>query len=208
MKTPAKRCVPTYGDTRAAAPRRRSRGLLPACWAPSPSLRQSPQDTASQALRDDYTALSLASVSYGMLHATTLGLTQGTVAELARHHLEEINSLIMELGLPLLRVVLKELAFEGYSVETGVAERAVRNLEETWRNSAQREKAGVAGGAASAGVFTDGSFSHGGLGRFSRPSGRLDLTVNFGPTFDVVPRREERQGYLPLLVPLQERRAV
>ncbi|MFL6258984.1 MAG: hypothetical protein ACJ76Y_04660 [Thermoanaerobaculia bacterium] len=118
------------------------------------------KDTASRALRDDYTALSLASVSYGMLHATALGLTQATVAELARHHLEEINSLIMELGLALPRIVLKELAFEGYPVETGAADRAVKNIEESWRSSAQREKAGVTAGAASAGGSTGGSFSH------------------------------------------------
>jgi hypothetical protein len=112
------------------------------------------KDTASRALRDDYTALSLASVSYGMLHATALGLSQGTVAELAKSHLEEINSLIMEIGLAMPRIVLKELALEGYPVETGAADRAVKNLEETWRSSAQREKAGV--GVSSGG----GSFSH------------------------------------------------
>jgi ferritin-like metal-binding protein YciE len=97
-------------------------------------------DTASRALRDDYTALSLASVSYGMLHATALGLSQGTVAELAKNHLEEINALIMDLGLTLPRVVLKELAFEGYTVDTGAADLAVKNLEESWRSNAQREK--------------------------------------------------------------------
>ena len=105
------------------------------------------KDTASRALRDDYTALSLASVSYGMLHTTALGLSQGTTAELARTHLEEINSLIMELGLALPRIVLKELTLEGYTVDTGAAELAVKNLEETWRSSAQREKAGATAGA-------------------------------------------------------------
>jgi hypothetical protein len=99
------------------------------------------KDTASRALRDDYTALSLASVSYGMLHTTALGLAQGTVADLARTHLEEINLLIMDLAFVTPRVVLKELAFEGYTIDSGVADRAVKNLEETWRNSTQREKA-------------------------------------------------------------------
>jgi ferritin-like metal-binding protein YciE len=118
------------------------------------------KDTASRALRDDYTALSLASVSYGMLHTTALGLSQGTVAELAKSNLEEINSLIMELGLAIPRVVLKELSFEGYSIDTGAADLAVKNLEETWRHSAQREKAGVsAGGTVSAGSSTGGSFT-------------------------------------------------
>ncbi|HTG31784.1 MAG TPA: hypothetical protein VLB76_02545 [Thermoanaerobaculia bacterium] len=120
------------------------------------------KDTASRALRDDYTALSLASVSYGMLHTTALGLSQGTVAELAKSNLEEINSLIMELGLSIPRVVLKELSFEGYSIDTGAADLAVKNLEETWRHSAQREKAGVGstlGGNTPAGSSTGGSFS-------------------------------------------------
>jgi hypothetical protein len=115
------------------------------------------KDTASRALRDDYTALSLASVSYGMLHATALGLSQGPAAELARSNMEEVNSLIMELGLVLPRIVLKELAFEGYQVETGAADRAVKNLEETWRNSAQREKAGA--GAGKVGTTPAAGFS-------------------------------------------------
>ena len=120
------------------------------------------KDTASRALRDDYTALSLASVSYGMLHTTALGLSQGTVAELAKNNMEEINSLIMELGLAMPRVVLKELSFEGYSVDTGAADLAVKNLEETWRSSSQREKAGVStlgGGSFPSGSSTGGSFT-------------------------------------------------
>jgi ferritin-like metal-binding protein YciE len=108
------------------------------------------KDTASRALRDDYTALSLASVSYGMLHATALGLSQGPTAELAKSHLAELNTLIMDLGLLLPRVVLKELAFEGYSVDTSAADRAVKNLEETWRSAAQREQATA--GAATGGT--------------------------------------------------------
>ena len=47
----------------------------------------------------------------------------------------------MELGLAIPRVVLKELSFEGYSIDAGAADLAVKNLEESWRSSAQREKA-------------------------------------------------------------------
>ncbi|HEX4499030.1 MAG TPA: hypothetical protein VIE43_25360 [Thermoanaerobaculia bacterium] len=101
------------------------------------------KDTASRALRDDYTALSLASVSYGMLHTTALGLSQGTVAELAKTHLEEINGLIMDLALALPKVVLKELSFEGYTVDAGAADRAVKNLKESWSHNAQTQKAGA-----------------------------------------------------------------
>lgn len=137
------------GGSAAGAVKQAVTGVLGAIAGVYDKVRK---DTASRALRDDYTALSLASVSYGMLHTTALGLSQGTVAELAKTHLEEINSLLMELGLALPRIVLKELSFEGYSVDAGAAERAIKNIEETWRSSAQREKAG----AAAAG----GSFSH------------------------------------------------
>ena len=119
------------------------------------------KDKVSRALRDDYTALSLASISYAMLHTTALGLSQGTVAELAKNNLEEINSLIMDLGLSIPRVVLKELSFEGYSIDTSAADLAVKNLEESWRHSSLREKAGVStlGGNLSAGSSTGGSFT-------------------------------------------------
>ena len=120
------------------------------------------KDPASRALRDDYTALSLASISNGMLHTTALGLSQGTVAELAQRHLQEINGLIMELGLVIPRIVLKELSFEGYPIETGLAERAVQTVRDSWSRSAVNETAGVAstlGGSVSAGTSTGGSFT-------------------------------------------------
>ena len=121
------------------------------------------KDPASRALRDDYTALSLASISNGMLHTTALGLSQGTVAELAQRHLQEINGLIMELGLVIPRIVLKELSFEGYPIETGLADRAVQNVKESWSRSSLQETAGVAstlGGSVPSGTSsTGGSFT-------------------------------------------------
>ncbi len=50
------------------------------------------KDTASRALRDDYTALSLAAISYTMLHTTALGLSQGTTAEPRPHGFEGSNT--------------------------------------------------------------------------------------------------------------------
>jgi hypothetical protein len=119
------------------------------------------KDPASRALRDDYTALSLASISNGMLHTTALGLSQGTVAELAKRHLEEINSLIMELGLIVPRIVLKELSFEGYPIETGISERAVQAIRESWSRSSVHETAGVAStlGGSTGTSSTGGSFN-------------------------------------------------
>jgi hypothetical protein len=100
------------------------------------------KDTASRALRDDYTALSLATISYTMLHATALGLRQGATADLALRHLQDLTPLIMELSEIIPTIVLKELSFEGYEIETGLAQQAVRNTQQTWAREAQRETAG------------------------------------------------------------------
>lgn len=107
------------------------------------------KDKASRALRDDYTALSLASVSYTMLHTTALGLSQGTTADIALNNLREINQILMDLSQVIPKVVLKELSFEGYPVETGLAEQAVRNTQEAWSRSSLGQTAG-----------TGGSFTH------------------------------------------------
>ena len=49
------------------------------------------KDKISRALRDDYTALSLAAVSYTMLHSTALGLRQGMIADLALHRRQRLH---------------------------------------------------------------------------------------------------------------------
>jgi hypothetical protein len=101
------------------------------------------KDTASRALRDDYTALSLATISYTMLHTTALGLRQGATAEIALRHLQDLTPLIMELSEVIPPVVLKELSFEGHDIETGLAQQAVRNTQQTWSRSAEHETAGA-----------------------------------------------------------------
>jgi hypothetical protein len=110
------------------------------------------KDTASRALRDDYTALSLAAISYTMLHTTALGLSQGTTAEIALSGLKDLAPLVMEGAELIPKVVLKELAFEGYDISTQVGEQAARNTQEAW----QPEKARSGVGAGS----TGGTFTH------------------------------------------------
>jgi ferritin-like metal-binding protein YciE len=110
------------------------------------------KDTASRALRDDYTALSLAAISYTMLHTTALGLSQGTTAQLALANLKELTPLLVELSQLLPKVVLKELAFEGYTIETTVGEQATRNTHEAWQAS-------NIGATASAFSSTSGTFN-------------------------------------------------
>jgi hypothetical protein len=119
------------------------------------------KDTASRALRDDYTALSLATISYTMLHATALGLRQGATAELALRQLKDLTPLLVELSQLLPPIVLKELSFEGYDIDLGLGQNAVRNTQEAWSSehtSGGKVSAGAPVGAVtgSAGSYTQG----------------------------------------------------
>jgi ferritin-like metal-binding protein YciE len=115
------------------------------------------KDTASRALRDDYTALSLAAISYTMLHATALGLNQGMTAQIALSNLKDLTPLIVELSQVIPPVVVKELTLEGYSMEPGVGQQAARNTHEAW----SREHVGTSAGAGAAYAGgSGGSFSH------------------------------------------------
>lgn len=111
------------------------------------------KDTASRALRDDYTALSLAAVSYSMLHATALGLNQAMTAQIALSNLKDLTPLIVELSQVIPPVVVKELSFEGYSIEPGVGQQAARNTQEAWSRENVGAGSSYAGGSG-------GSFSH------------------------------------------------
>jgi ferritin-like metal-binding protein YciE len=92
----------------------------------------------SKNLRDDYTALSLATVSYSMLNATALGLGDTDTANLAQRHLADYARLIMDIGKAIPGVVLRELADGGQKVDVTVAAQAERTVEQSWRNEGER----------------------------------------------------------------------
>lgn len=99
------------------------------------------KDKVSRALRDDYTALSLAVVSYTMLHSTALGLHQGMTADLALRNLKELTPFLVELSQIIPQIVLKELSFEGYDIDASLAPQAVRATQEAWSSENTREGA-------------------------------------------------------------------
>lgn len=99
------------------------------------------KDKVSRALRDDYTALSLAAVSYTMLHSTALGLHQGTTADIALRNLKEVTPFLVELSQIIPQVVLKELSFEGYDIDFSLSPQAVRATQEAWSSENTREGA-------------------------------------------------------------------
>lgn len=104
------------------------------------------KDKVSRALRDDYTALSLAAISLTMLHSTALGLRQGTTAEIALRNLKELTPLIVELSQIVPAVVLKELSFEGHDIDFSLSPQAVRDTHEAWRTEVTTANAPVGAG--------------------------------------------------------------
>ncbi len=89
----------------------------------------------SKALRDDYTALSLSSAGYTMLHTTALGLGDHATATLAETHLTDVATQIMKISKTLPVVVLAELQEEGVEVEPSVASTANRNADQAWQQA-------------------------------------------------------------------------
>jgi len=92
----------------------------------------------SKFLRDDHTALSLASISYTMLYTTATGLGDATTAALAKRHLADIAPLIIEISDGVPAVVLQELRDDGESVRPEAAETVKHELDEIWHASARQ----------------------------------------------------------------------
>jgi ferritin-like metal-binding protein YciE len=94
----------------------------------------------SKSLRDDYTALSLATISYTMLHATALALGDRETAALAKSHLQDYAGTVMDISDAMPAVVLEELRDDGENVSLDAAELARENATSAWRSSS-RERA-------------------------------------------------------------------
>jgi ferritin-like metal-binding protein YciE len=90
----------------------------------------------SKALRDDYTALNLAAISYTMLHATAVGIGDATVAGLAKRHLADYARLVMHIAQIMPAVVLQELRDDGESVRTDAADAIRHETSEIWKGEA------------------------------------------------------------------------
>lgn len=112
------------------------------------------EDQVSRAIRDTYTALGLATVSYHMLHTTALGLKEQRLADLALTHLKQLSPIVVELSKAVCLVVAKELADEDKTMDAGIGQQAVRNTQEAWSGS-NVDKGGSS--FASAGTGSTGS---------------------------------------------------
>jgi len=85
-------------------------------------------------LRDDYTALSLVSVGYELLHATGNALGNEQVASLALHHLREVAGFIMDLSQAIIPVAIEELHKTNPEAEVAATVATQVNIREAWRH--------------------------------------------------------------------------
>lgn len=83
-------------------------------------------------LRDDYTAFSLATIGYVMLHTTALSLDDREVAELAHQHFRDYANAITRIHAIIPGAVIRELQAEGLPARNEVLTEVHRTVEEVW----------------------------------------------------------------------------
>jgi ferritin-like metal-binding protein YciE len=84
-------------------------------------------------LRDDYTALSLASIGYVMLHTTGLSLDDHEVAELALQGLTDYAEAVSRLQASIPAAVVAFFKQEGLPAREDVIPQIRRTIEEVWQ---------------------------------------------------------------------------
>jgi ferritin-like metal-binding protein YciE len=90
-------------------------------------------------LRDDYTAFSLATISYVMLHTSALALGDREVSDLARQHFMDYAQVVTQLNQSVPAAVVRLLQREGLAVSDAVLNQVNRTVEEGWsRTDASR----------------------------------------------------------------------
>jgi hypothetical protein len=94
--------------------------------------RLRPEDPVSRDLRDNYTSLSLAAISYTMLYTTAHALNESKVSNLALKHLNEITPLITEISRVMPNVVAQELSKEKKLDHPSIAKEAVDATQKAW----------------------------------------------------------------------------
>jgi ferritin-like metal-binding protein YciE len=87
-------------------------------------------------LRDDYTALSLATISYAMLYTTATALGEPEVADLAQQHLRDYTGAVNRLNTLVPASVVRYLSLEGLTVQESVVPEVGRVLKAAWEGEA------------------------------------------------------------------------
>ena len=91
----------------------------------------------SKALRDDYTALALCTVSYAELLTTANGMGDAEVAALAQRHLADYAHMIMEIGGCISGVVMRELQAIGLEVDSSTVDSSRQAISQAWQQTSR-----------------------------------------------------------------------
>ena len=83
-------------------------------------------------LRDDYTACSLATIGYVMLHTTALSLGDRQVGDVAHRHLSDYARIVMNLHNIIPAATIKFLQEDGLPATDSALPEIARNIEEVW----------------------------------------------------------------------------
>jgi hypothetical protein len=91
-------------------------------------------------LRDDYTALSLATIGYVMLHTTALSLDDREVADMAQQHFNEYAQVMVRFNAIIPAAVIRFLGQEGLLVREDVLPEINQAIADGWHSA---ESAGI-----------------------------------------------------------------
>lgn len=109
----------------------------------------------AKSLRDDYTALSLCSISYGMLLSTANAYGKPEVVELSQRHMRDYAQILMEISDAIPEVVIADLQDTGLAAYSGAVEESRSQIEQVWRSSAAAEKGSSTTGEIATGTARD-----------------------------------------------------
>lgn len=96
----------------------------------------------SKMLRDHFTALSLAAISYNMLQTTALTLGDRSLADLCMRNVRQIPPLLVEINEMMPTLVARELREEIDTMSPAAVDEAIRNAQEIWGRSPARTGTG------------------------------------------------------------------
>jgi ferritin-like metal-binding protein YciE len=99
-------------------------------------------------LRDDYTAFSLATISYVMLHTTAAALEEQEVADLARQHFADYAQAVTLLHNLIPGAVIRFLREDGLPAREEVLPGISRTIEEIWHSQTDQAPRAEATGIA------------------------------------------------------------
>lgn len=89
-------------------------------------------DTVSKIVRDNYTALSMITVGYTMLHTLALANDDESLAEISEKHLKECTNMVTEISKVVPLAVANEVIDDKDKAEE-IGQRALHNTQQAWK---------------------------------------------------------------------------